>query len=133
VGVGLAAASIVIGVETPAFALPPTITSFSPTRGPAGCVVVIKGSNFDNPVASSVDIGGTSVSAFKIVSATHDLGDRRRHDEWDHPCHQRGRYSEQPNRFHQYQSGGLLPIHHVVDAMFRFGRDDCGDRWDESS
>jgi hypothetical protein len=70
VGVGVAAASIVIGVETPALALPPIITSFSPTSGPEGCVVVIEGSNFDNPVVSSVDIGGTPVTAFKIVSAT---------------------------------------------------------------
>jgi IPT/TIG domain len=70
VGVGVAAAWIVVGVETPASALPPTITSFSPTSGPAGCVVVIKGTNFDNPVVSSVDIGGTPVTAFKIVSAT---------------------------------------------------------------
>jgi IPT/TIG domain len=70
VGVGVAAASIVIGLETPALALPPTITSFSPTSGPAGCVVVIKGSNFDNPVVSSIDIGGTPVTSFKIVSAT---------------------------------------------------------------
>jgi hypothetical protein len=70
VGVGVAAVSIVIGVETPALALPPTITSFSPTSGPAGCVVVIKGSNFDNPVVSRVDIGGTQVASFKIVSAT---------------------------------------------------------------
>jgi IPT/TIG domain len=51
-------------------ALPPTITSFSPTSGPAGCVVVIKGTNFDNPVVSSVDIGGTPVTSFRIVSAT---------------------------------------------------------------
>jgi hypothetical protein len=70
VAVGVAAASIVIGVETPALALPPTITSFFPTSGPAGCVVVIKGSNFDNPVVSSVDIGGTPVTSFKIVSTT---------------------------------------------------------------
>jgi IPT/TIG domain len=70
VGVGVAAASIVIGVETSALALPPTITSFFPTSGPAGCVVVIKGSNFDNPVVSSVDIGGTPVTSFKIFSAT---------------------------------------------------------------
>jgi hypothetical protein len=33
-------------------------------------VAVIKGSNFDNPIVSSVDIGGTPVTAFKIVSAT---------------------------------------------------------------
>jgi hypothetical protein len=69
-GIGVAAALVVLGLETPAFAVPPTITSFSPTSGPAGCVVVITGTNFDNPVVSSVDIGGTPVSAFKIVSAT---------------------------------------------------------------
>jgi hypothetical protein len=33
-------------------------------------VVAIKGTNFDNPVVSSVDIGGTQVASFKIVSAT---------------------------------------------------------------
>jgi len=70
VGVGVAAASVVIGVETPAFAVLPTVTSFSPTSGPAGCVVVITGTDFNNPDVSSVDIGGTPVTAFKIVSAT---------------------------------------------------------------
>jgi hypothetical protein len=70
VGVGVAAALVVLGLETPAFAVLPTITSFSPTSGPAGCVVEIIGTNFDNPDVSSVDIGGTPVTAFKIVSAT---------------------------------------------------------------
>jgi IPT/TIG domain len=69
-GVGVAAALAVLGLETPAFAVPPTITSFSPTSGPAGCVVVITGTDFDNPDVSSVDIGGTPVTAFKIVSGT---------------------------------------------------------------
>jgi hypothetical protein len=68
--IGVAAASVVLGLEAPAFAVPPTITSFSPTSGPAGCVVVITGTDFDNPAVSSVDIGGTPVTAFKIVSAT---------------------------------------------------------------
>jgi hypothetical protein len=68
--VGVAAALVVLGLEAPAFAVPPTITSFSPTSGPAGCVVVITGTDFDNPEVSSVDIGSTPVSAFKIVSAT---------------------------------------------------------------
>jgi hypothetical protein len=68
VGVGVAAASVLIGLETPAFAVPPTITSFSPTSGPAGCVVVIRGTNFKNPIVTSVDIGGTPVSEFKVVS-----------------------------------------------------------------
>jgi hypothetical protein len=61
---------VVLGLESPAFAVPPTITSFSPTSGPAGCVVVITGTDFDNPDVSSVDIGGTPVTAFKIVSGT---------------------------------------------------------------
>jgi len=69
-GVGMAAASVLLGLEAPAFAVSPSITSFSPTSGPAGCVVVITGSDFDNPEVSSVDIGGTPVTAFKIVSAT---------------------------------------------------------------
>jgi hypothetical protein len=68
VGVGVAAAWVLIGLETPAFAVPPTITSFSPTSGPTGCVVVIRGTNFKNPIVTSVDIGGTPVSDFKVVS-----------------------------------------------------------------
>jgi hypothetical protein len=69
-GIGVAAAVVVLGLEAPAFAVRPTITSFSPTSGPAGCVVVITGTDFDNPAVTSVDIGGTPVTAFKIVSAT---------------------------------------------------------------
>jgi hypothetical protein len=69
-GVGVAAALVVLGLEAPAFAVSPTIASFSPSSGPAGCVVEITGSDFDNPDVSSVDIGGTPVTAFKIVSAT---------------------------------------------------------------
>jgi hypothetical protein len=69
-GIGVAATFVVLGLEAPAFAVLPSITSFSPSSGPAGCVVVITGTDFDNPVVSSVDIGGTPVTAFKIVSAT---------------------------------------------------------------
>jgi hypothetical protein len=69
-GIWVAAALVVIGLETRAFAVLPTITSFSPTSGPAGCVVVITGTDFNNTDVSSVDIGGTPVTAFKIVSAT---------------------------------------------------------------
>jgi IPT/TIG domain len=67
-GIGVAAASVVIGLEPPAFAVSPTITSFSPTSGPTGCVVVIRGTNFKNPIVTSVDIGGKPVSEFKVVS-----------------------------------------------------------------
>jgi hypothetical protein len=69
-GVGVAATLVVLGLEAPALAISPTITSFSPTSGPAGCVVVITGTDFDNPEVSGVDIGGTPVTAFKVVSAT---------------------------------------------------------------
>jgi hypothetical protein len=57
-----------LGLETPASAATPTISSFSPTSGPAGCVVVITGTNFKDPMVTSVDIGGTPVSEFKVVS-----------------------------------------------------------------
>jgi IPT/TIG domain len=59
---------VVLGLEAPASATPPTISSFSPTSGPAGCVVAITGTNFEDPIVTSVDIGGTPVSAFKVVS-----------------------------------------------------------------
>jgi len=61
---------LVLGLEAPASAASPTISSFSPTSGPAGCVVVISGTDFKNPVVTSVDIGGTPVSEFKVVSGT---------------------------------------------------------------
>lgn len=61
---------LVFGVETPAFAATPTISSFSPTSGPTGCVLVIRGTNFNDPIVTSVDVGGTPVSAFKIISGT---------------------------------------------------------------
>jgi IPT/TIG domain len=59
---------LVLGFQAPAFATPPTISSFSPTTDPAGCVVVISGTNFKDPIVTSVDIGGTPVSAFRVVS-----------------------------------------------------------------
>ena len=69
-GAGVAAASLMLGLEAPAFATSPTISSFSPTSSPAGCVVVITGTNFKDPIVTSVDIGGTPVSEFKVVSGT---------------------------------------------------------------
>jgi len=66
--VALVVSLLVLGLQTPAFATPPTISSFSPTSGPAGCVVVITGTNFKDPIVTSVDIGGTPVSEFKVVS-----------------------------------------------------------------
>lgn len=58
----------------------PTITSFSPTSGPAGCVVVITGTSFtDFPAAQttvsfvSPDAVETPATPFVIVSATEIL------------------------------------------------------------
>jgi hypothetical protein len=59
---------LVLGLQAPASATSPTISSFSPTSGPAGCVVVITGTNFKDPMVTSVDIGGMPVSEFKVVS-----------------------------------------------------------------
>jgi hypothetical protein len=59
---------LLLGLQAPASATSPTILSFSPTSGPAGCVVVITGTNFKDPIVTSVDIGGTPVSEFKVVS-----------------------------------------------------------------
>ncbi|HEY3212032.1 MAG TPA: IPT/TIG domain-containing protein [Actinomycetota bacterium] len=66
--VAVVSALVVLGLQAPASATSPTISSFSPTSGPAGCVVVITGTNFKDPIVTSVDIGGTPVSAFKVVS-----------------------------------------------------------------
>jgi hypothetical protein len=68
--VAVVSALVVLGLETPASASSPTISSFSPTSGPAGCVVVITGTSFKDPIVTSVDIGGTPVSAFMVVSGT---------------------------------------------------------------
>ncbi|HEX2404779.1 MAG TPA: IPT/TIG domain-containing protein, partial [Acidimicrobiia bacterium] len=68
--VGVAAALLVLGLEAPAFAAAPTITSFSPTTGPVGCVVTITGTNFNNPNVTDVEINNTTVASFRIDSAT---------------------------------------------------------------
>ena len=66
--VASAASLLVLGLQTPVSAASPTISSFSPTSGPAGCVVVITGTNFKDPMVTGVDIGGTPVSEFRVVS-----------------------------------------------------------------
>jgi hypothetical protein len=69
-GVGVGVALLMLGLEAPAFALVPTITSFTPTSGPAGCVVTITGTNFDNPVVDDVEFNGVNAANFTVVSAT---------------------------------------------------------------
>jgi hypothetical protein len=75
-GVGVAVALLVLGLEAPAFAVTPTITSFTPSSGPAkagavhGCVVTITGTNFDNPDVTAVDFNGQAAASFTTVSGT---------------------------------------------------------------
>jgi hypothetical protein len=69
-GVGVGVALLMLGLEAPAFALAPTITSFTPTSGPAGCVVTITGTNFDNPAVDDVEFNNVDAANFTVVSAT---------------------------------------------------------------
>jgi IPT/TIG domain len=52
VGVGL----LVLGLEAPAFAAGPTVTSFTPTSGPAGCVVDVTGTGFASSTAAQTTV-----------------------------------------------------------------------------
>jgi IPT/TIG domain len=69
-GVGLGVALIVLGLEAPAFAVPPGVSAFAPTSGPGGCVVQITGVNFTNPVVTDVDFNGVNAANFAIISDT---------------------------------------------------------------
>jgi hypothetical protein len=76
--VGAGVALLVLGLQAPAFAAAPTVTSFTPTSGPEGCVIVITGTAFtdfpDTDPQYNVDfvLGGTSPDAttFAVISAT---------------------------------------------------------------
>src|SRR5918994_6106145 len=70
VGIGVAAALLVLGLETPAFAAAPTITAISPTSGPVGCVVTITGTNFNNPNVTDVEFDNVNAASFRIDSGT---------------------------------------------------------------
>jgi hypothetical protein len=104
-----AASLLVLGLQAPALAASPTISSFSPTSGPAGCVVVIAGTNFKDPMVTSVDIGGAPVSGVQGRLGDRDRGDGRRRRERTNPSHKRERYGEQPVRLHQREPGGTVP------------------------
>ena len=68
-GVAVGVALLVVGLEAPAVAGTPTVTSFTPTAAPEDCVLQIMGTNFNNPTASEVTIGG-GVADFAIISDT---------------------------------------------------------------
>jgi hypothetical protein len=67
---------LVLGLQPPAFATPPMISSFSPNSGPTDCVVVITGTAFTDSLAAETDLefvaGATVVDAadFAVISAT---------------------------------------------------------------
>jgi IPT/TIG domain len=69
-GVAVGVALIVLGLEAPAFAVTPTVGSFSPSSGPGGCVVQITGTNFQNPTVTAVQFGSLAATAFRVVSDT---------------------------------------------------------------
>lgn len=62
-------AFLVLATAGQALAVSPTITSFTPTSGPAGCVVSISGTNFTSPLVSAVDFDGTP-AAIGLVTGT---------------------------------------------------------------
>jgi hypothetical protein len=76
-GVGVGVALLVLGLEGPAFAAAPTVTSFTPGSGPTNCVVVITGTAFTDFPASATNVGflpsaGPVIPAtdFAVISAT---------------------------------------------------------------
>jgi IPT/TIG domain len=73
-GVAVGVALIVLGLEAPAFAVTPTVTSFTPTAAPTDCVIQITGANFNNPTADVVTIGGVGAD-FIIISDTEILAE----------------------------------------------------------
>jgi len=78
-GVGIGVALLMLGLEAPAFAAAPVVSSFTPTSGPAtgGCVVVVTGTalddfaaatcTFENATAVPPSVGATD---FVLVSDT---------------------------------------------------------------
>jgi len=76
-GVGVAVALMVIGLEAPAFAAAPVVSSFTPTSGPAtgGCVVVVTGTGLDDfPAAANYTFSFVlNVAPNTVVAATDYL------------------------------------------------------------
>jgi hypothetical protein len=132
-GAVVAAASLMLGLEAPAFATSPTISSFSPTSGPAGCVVEITGTDFDNPDVSSVDIGGTPVTAFKVVSATKIWATVAGTTSGTIHVTNASDTANSPTDFTNANPGACSPTIKTLTPCSGSAGDDCGNHWDESS
>jgi hypothetical protein len=67
----LASAGALVYLAVPdASAAVPTITSFTPTSGSAGCAVTITGTSFTNPPVTTVQFNGTIAATFTVISDT---------------------------------------------------------------
>jgi hypothetical protein len=60
---------LVLGLQAPAFAANPTITSFTPGSGPTDCVIVVTGTGFTNPDVDEVLINAAAAD-FEVQSDT---------------------------------------------------------------
>jgi hypothetical protein len=61
---------MVAGLASPAYAVVPTVTAFTPSSGPGGCVVQITGTNFTNPIVTDVEFGNVNALDFVVKSDT---------------------------------------------------------------
>jgi hypothetical protein len=71
-GVGVGVALLVLGLEAPAFAAP-TVASFTPTSGPAGCVIDVTGTGFTASPAAQISVNFMSGSTIVQTAASKTI------------------------------------------------------------
>src|SRR6266508_5022316 len=69
-GVGVAVALLVLGLEAPAYAVAPTITSVTPSTASDDCEVTIIGTNFQTSPTTDVTVGGVAGTGETVDSST---------------------------------------------------------------